>query len=117
MFKHVPSGIPQPAFVVDITGGKGFTVTVSNIGDGAATNVVCSIEIIGGLFVKPKQFTGNQGTLAPGANFTILGAPKGIGLGLILALPSIHISVTCTEGPSATKIVGAKIFFSKVTIQ
>jgi hypothetical protein len=117
MFKHLPSEIPQPSFTIDITGGKGFTVNVSNVGDGDATNVVCTINITGGLFVKPKQFSGTQGTLIPGGKLTVIGAPKGIGLGIILPMPTIKIDVTCTQGVTATKTVSAKIFFSKVTIQ
>jgi len=117
MYKHLPSGNPQPAFSISITGGKGFTVKVSNIGEADATNVVCNISITGGLFIKPKDFSGSQGTVIIGGNFTVIGAPKGIGLGIVLTIPSIKIDVTCSEGIPATKTVTAKIFFSKVTIQ
>ena len=115
--KYEPTRIPQPAFTIDIVGGKGFTVKVVNTGDGNATDVVCNVEIIGGLFVNPKHFSGTQETLAIGGNLTILGAPKGIGLGFIFELPRIKINVNCTEGINATKTVIAKIFFSMITLQ
>jgi len=110
-------GISQPAFSIDITGGKGFTVKINNIGEGSATDVTCDIIIEGGLFLKPKEFSGSQVTLGFGQNFTIPCAPKGIGLGFLTPIPSIKIDVTCSEGVSATKTVQAKIFFSKVTLQ
>jgi photosystem II stability/assembly factor-like uncharacterized protein len=117
IFKHVPASNPQPAFTISITGGKGFTVTVANVGDGDATNVTCSIAIAGGFIIKPKDFSGAQATLASGANFVVAGAPKGIGMGIITPIPTITIDVTCAEGVNATKTVPAKIFFSKITLQ
>jgi hypothetical protein len=75
------------------------------------------VTIAGGLFVKPKEFSGTQANLGIGANFTVLGAPKGIGLGFLKPMPTITINVNCTEGISATKTVEAKIFFSKITLQ
>jgi hypothetical protein len=116
MFKHMPSSNPEPAFSIGIVGGKGFTVTIKNIGDGAATNVTCDVTIEGGLFIKPKAFSGTQATLGNGANFTLVGAPKGIGLGILKPKPTIKINVNCAEGIGATYTVQAKIFFSKVTI-
>jgi len=117
VFKHVPSGTPEPALTISISGGKGFTVSINNVGEAAATNVVCNIGITGGLFIRPKEFTGNQATLGVGQTFSILCKPKGIGLGLVKPIPSIQMDVTCDEGISATKTSTAKIFFSNVKIQ
>jgi len=117
MFKHFPSENPLPAFSVSVAGGKGFTVKVSNSGEATATDVTCDIAITGGLFVTPKTFSGNQATLAIGANFTVTGAPKGIGLGIIKPMPTITITVSCDEGVNAIKTVQAKIFLTKVTLQ
>jgi photosystem II stability/assembly factor-like uncharacterized protein len=117
MYKHISSGTPQPAFTISITGGKGCTVSVKNVGEGEATNVVCDIEITGGLFINPKTFSGTQATLAVNASFDVSCAPKGIGLGLFKPIPSIKMDVSCDEGVTATKTVTAKIFLSKVTIQ
>jgi photosystem II stability/assembly factor-like uncharacterized protein len=117
IYKHVPSGNPQPAFTISVTGGKGFTVKVTNVGDGGATNVTCAITITGGLIVKPKDFSGSIAALAPSEILTVTGAPKGIGLGILTPIPSIKIDVACSEGITATKTVAAKIFFSSVTLQ
>lgn len=117
MFKHLPSGDPQPALMISIVGGKGFNVTVSNVGEAPATSVTCEIVIEGGLIVIPKEFSGSQATLNVAQSFNVNGAPKGIGLGLLKPVPSIKINVNCAEGITATKTVPAKIFFSKVILQ
>jgi len=116
MFKHLPSETPKPALTISVTGGKGFTVKINNIGEANATDVTCNITISGGLVIKPKEFSGSQVSLGIGQNFTIPCAPKGIGLGFLTPMPSIKIDVTCSEGVNATKTVAAKIFFSKVTL-
>ena len=117
IWKHIPSETPKPALTISVTGGKGFTVKINNIGEANATNVTCNITIEGGLIIKPKEFSGSQANLGIGQNFTIACAPKGIGLGILTPIPSIKIDVTCSEGINATKTVAAKIFFSKVTLQ
>ena len=117
MFKHLPSTNPEPAFSISVVGGKGFTVTINNIGEAEATGVTCNITIEGGLFIKPKAFSGSEPTLGIGQNFTVLGAPKGIGLGFIKPIPTITINVNCNEDIGATKTVQAKILFSKVILQ
>jgi photosystem II stability/assembly factor-like uncharacterized protein len=117
IFKHIPSGNPQPAFSIDLTGGNGFTIDVTNVGDKAATNVTVNITITGGFSVKPKEFTASQATLAVGSKRTVDCPVKGIGMGMIKPIPSIKIDVTCSEGATATRTIQAKIFFSKVTIQ
>lgn len=117
IWKYNGSGTtPAPVFSITVTGGKGFTVTINNVGDAAATDVTCNITITGGLFIKPKAFSGEQATLGIGANFTVLGAPKGIGLGLLKPKPTITVTVNCAEDVTATKSVEAKIFLAKVTL-
>ena len=116
VWKHVLSENPTPLLTISIEGGKGFIVTVKNVGDGAATNVTCDVTIVGGLVIKPKDFSKTQATLDSGGNFTLVGAPKGIGLGILTPKPTIKINVNCTEGIGATYTVQAKIFFSKITI-
>jgi hypothetical protein len=115
VYKHLASAVPKPALTLSIVGGKGFTVTVKNVGDAEATGVVCNIEITGGLFLKPKTFTGSQTTLAIGANFTIPCAPKGIGLGILTPMPSISMNADCNENVTASLTQAAKIFFTQVT--
>jgi len=115
IFKHIP-GDPEPAFSIDVTGGKGFTVIVTNVGDKAATNVTVHSTVTGGFFLKPKEFTTTFATGAVGGDLAMNCTVKGIGLGIITPIPSITIDVTCGEGVTATKTIQAKIFFSKVTI-
>jgi hypothetical protein len=115
MWKHA-GGVPKPSFSIEITGGAGFTVTVKNVGDGGATNVNANITITGGLFVKPKAFTGTQAALGIGENWTKTYSVTGIGLGILKPKPTIKVVITCSEGVSGTKSVTAKIFLKKVTI-
>lgn len=116
IFKHIP-GDPEPAFSIDVTGGKGFSVVVTNVGDKAATNVTVKSTVTGGFFVKPKDFTASLAAFPVGWNFTSNCTVKGIGLGIIIPIPSIKIDVTCGEDVTATKTILAKIFFSKVAVQ
>jgi photosystem II stability/assembly factor-like uncharacterized protein len=116
IWKHTPSENPQPVLTISVQGGKGFTVTINNVGEANATDVTCDITIEGGLVIKPKDFSGSQPNLGVAQNFTVVGAPKGIGLGFLTPIPTIKISVNCTEGIGATKTVPAKIFFSKITL-
>jgi hypothetical protein len=116
IFKHIP-GDPEPVFSIDATGGKGFTVNVTNVGDKDATNVTVDVTITGGFFVRPKDFTGSLATLTVGSTMTVDCGVKGIGLGIIKPIPSITIDVSCGEDATATRTIQAKIFFSQVTIQ
>jgi hypothetical protein len=106
-----------PILNINVKGGKGITASINNTGFAPATNLSWSIVVEGGFIIRGKETTGSIGTIAVGETLTILGAPKGIGLGLVFPIPSIKINVTCAEGVAATKTVQAKIFFSKVTIQ
>jgi len=115
VWKHI--GNTAPALTFSIAGGKGFVVTVKNVGESAATNVDCNIVITGGLFVSPKEFSGSQALLEVGQEFTITGKPIGFGLGILKAMPSIKIDATCDEGVSATRTIKAKIFLSTITLQ
>jgi len=109
---------PQPAFTIDVTGGKGINVTVTNVGDAEATNISYAVNITGGLWVKQRLFTGTHASLAIGANFSFTEKIMGIGLGIIKKpVPSIKVTVTCSQGVTQTKTVNAKIFLSKVTLQ
>jgi probable HAF family extracellular repeat protein len=108
---------PLPRLTIKIEGGNGISASITNTGYGPATNLSWSIVVDGGLIVRGKETTGSTETIAVGETLTIFGAPKGIGLGLFLPMPSIEIDVSCTEGVTVTKTMPAKIFFSKVTIQ
>ena len=119
MYKHVPSGAPQPAFSITVTGGKGINVTVKNVGEGNATNIAYSVKITGGFWVKTRDFSGTQAALAAGSSFSFKEKVMGIGLGILkkYPIPTITVSLTCAENVTASAAVTAKIFFSKVTIQ
>lgn len=117
MYKHIPgTTTPEPILTASISGGKGFTIQINNIGDGAATGVTFNANITGGLFMKQREFPGTPGIIAAGGNYTQTFAVMGIGLGIIKPKPVITLTVTCNENKTAGANVTAKIFFSKVTI-
>jgi hypothetical protein len=109
----------KPEFTIDIAGGKGITVTVTNTGKGNATNIAYSVNIAGGFWMKTRDFTGTQAALAAGASFSFTEKVMGIGLGILkkYPIPTITVSLTCAENVTAGAVVNAKIMFSKVTIQ
>jgi hypothetical protein len=115
IWKYVP-GAPEPAFTIDIVGGKGFTATIKNVGEVDATNVNVAITIEGGFIIRPKAFSGTQASLGIGSNFTVSGAPKGIGLGLFTPMPKIKVHVTCDENVTADKSAEAKIILTRVNL-
>ncbi len=117
IWKHLAQTNPEPTLTVSITGGTGFTVKVSNVGDGDATGVAFTATITGGLFMKQRSFSGTIGPLAKqtfqSQTFTVMG----IGLGIIKKpVPVISATATCTEGKTGTASINAKIFLSKVTV-
>jgi hypothetical protein len=116
MWKHA-GGVPKPSFSIEVTGGTGFDVKVTNVGDGAATNLVETITITGGLFVKPNTFSKTKTSLAVGEAWSEHYAVKGIGLGILKPKPTIKVDITCDESVKGTKSVTAKIIFSKVTVE
>jgi photosystem II stability/assembly factor-like uncharacterized protein len=119
VWKHLPAAVPKPQFTIDVTGGKGLTVNIKNVGDGDATNVSCAIHIANGFWIKQRDFTQTKALIAAGTNFSFVEKVMGIGLGILKSkpLPAITFTVTCSENVSATRTVNAKIFFSKVTLQ
>ena len=110
-----------PAEVVleigNITGGKGVTVAIKNIGDGDATSVKYNITIEGGLIIIPRIDSGDLGTLATGQSVNVTFGPMGIGLGIITAMPKITVTATCAEGSSTEKSADARIILFFVMIQ
>ncbi len=106
-----------PILNINVKGGKGVSASINNSGFASATNLSWSITVDGGLIVLGKETTGSIPTIAVGEAATVLGAPKGIGFGILFPIPSITIQVTCNEGMTATKTVQAKILFSKVILQ
>ena len=101
----------------NITGGKGVTVAIKNVGDGDVTNVKWNITIDGGLIIIPRTDSGDLGTLAPGQSANVTFGPMGIGLGIITAMPKITVGVECAEGSSIEKSADARIILFFVMIQ
>jgi hypothetical protein len=92
-------GIAQPELSVSIAGGLGATATITNAGNGNATNCAAVFTISGGLIFSPsgKTKTVSVGTIAPN-NATGTAKCMVIGFGK----PTITVSVTCDEGVTAT---------------
>jgi hypothetical protein len=110
--------VPKPQFTIDVTGGKGLNVNIKNVGNGNATNVSIGIAIANGLWIKQRDFTETKSSIVVGGNFSFTEKVMGIALGIIKKpIPSITITVTCSENVTATRTVNAKIFLSKVTLQ
>lgn len=118
VWKHISSGGPNPVFTIDTFDGWGLTVDVKNTGEGNATNVRCSIAISGGLWMQQRDFTRTTSLIATSGNFSFTERVIGIGLGILKSkpVPSITITVTCSENVSATKTVNAKIFLWNVML-
>jgi len=119
VWKHMTSEGPSPIFAIDVFDGKGLTLNVINAGDRNATNVSCAIRITGGLWIQQRAFTQTTPLLTPGGNFSFTEKVIGIGLGIIksIPVPSIAITVTCSENVSAAKTAHAKIFLWNVMLQ
>ncbi len=101
----------------NITGGKGVTVAIKNVGAGNATNVKWNITIDGGFIIIPKADSGELGTLASDQSANLTFGPMGIGLGIITAMPKITVTATCAEGSSAEKSAEARIILFFVLMQ
>lgn len=81
---------PEPEIVIGkISGGKGISVIVQNIGDADATKVTWSINLSGGIILKGKTQTGNILQLNVGDNRTITSSVLGFG--------SVTIKVTAAD--------------------
>jgi len=117
MYKYIP-GEAEPAFDIDFTDGTGFTITIKNVGTAEATNVEYSIIIEGGLIILPaKEFSDTIASIPSGDSADILLELKGIGLGIITAMPSLTITVDCDEEVTAEKSDEFRLFLTKVTLQ
>ncbi|HWR64374.1 MAG TPA: PQQ-binding-like beta-propeller repeat protein [Candidatus Thermoplasmatota archaeon] len=95
--------IIAPELIVEIKGGFGVTVTISNTGDAVATALTWNITIDNGLILNSYrlQFVFD---LQPGVEFTekvyVLGFGKS----------TLHLSASCDEGVSVNNTIQAKLF-------
>jgi hypothetical protein len=103
--------------IESITGGRGLTAVIKNIGVIDATNVDWTITIEGGFIILTKEKSDTIGTLAVDGSQEINMFVFGFGLGIIFDMPTITITAECAEGPSAEDSVTAKIIFTSVSIE
>lgn len=101
--------------ITNISGGKGLTIEIKNMGDGNATMMTGELLITGGLFI-------HQGTsvfpesIPAGETATVTVPLFGIGLGFFKDMPQISVNVTCAEASTATALQSFKLFLSRTTI-
>lgn len=86
-----------------ITGGRGITASVRNIGEGSATNLEWSITLSGKLVFVGKSTTGMLTTL-------VAGGDEVIKAGFILGIGKTDILVSATCGEGATTKANASAF-------
>lgn len=105
-----------PSFEVTITGGKGITVTIKNVGDAHATNISRAIFVSGGLLIKPRRLLDDIPVLAPGESTEVTMHVRGIGLGLFSQIPTITVILVFGDDQSMEESATARILFSHVWI-
>ncbi len=116
MYKYTP-GAAEPTLTIEsVTGGKGITVVIKNVGNADATDVEYDITIEGGLIIIPKTDSGDLGTLVPGQSANVTFGPMGIGLGIITPMPEITVAAECAEGSSDETIRSGRIILFRVLI-
>ena len=113
---HTIDIVELPEFNVDFTGGKGLTVTISNIGNSIATDVEWSMTITGGLIMLPRGDSGIIKSIESDESEDVTINILGIGIGIITEMPSIEITITCTEGVMYSESTNAKIVIRNVNL-
>jgi hypothetical protein len=81
--------------VENFKGGIGVSAVVKNVGNGTATNITWSIDLVGKMIFKGNHWTGSFESLAPGDTMKIK-------TGLILGFGKIYINATATCAEGAT---------------
>jgi len=109
--------IPNPILEIEITGGKGITIVISNVGDLMATNVEWNMTIDGGFFINPMGESGDIPTIDFGDSNEVPITVFGIGLGILSNIPIITVTAECAEGAFAEVNATARILFSRVFLQ
>ncbi len=106
----------EPSLIIsNISGGKGLTIEIENLGDANASSVTGDILITGGLFIHQGAFVFPE-TIPAGETATVVVPLFGIGLGVLKDMPQVSVNVTWAEGSTAAAVQQFKLFFSKVTI-
>ncbi len=89
------SAVAPSLTVEDFKGGIGVSAVVKNVGNGTATNITWSIDLVGKMIFKGNHWTGSIESLAPGDT-------QKIKTGVILGFGKIYINATATCAEGAT---------------
>jgi hypothetical protein len=100
-----PQPEPPELQITNITGGKSIDATLTNIGEGNATNVTWSITLNGGLLFKGKITTGNFPLVLAGSSYP-LACDKIVGFGKV----TIAVSASCDEDVTADATTSGFVF-------
>jgi len=84
--------------IKDFKGGRGISAVLTNVGNGTATNITWSIDIIGKHIFHGAHSTGYITSLAPGNSTKIYNTALLLGLGKI----SINATASCAEGATCS---------------
>jgi len=102
---------------ITITGGTGVDLTISNVGEEDAIDVVVLIEITGGLFVKPRNLTDAIERISAGDQQTVHMDVFGFGLGYVINMPTFLASASASNAYQVDTIERGRIVFTKVIIR
>ena len=107
----------EPELVIEsITGGKGLSFIISNVGDADAADVHAVITITGGLFVTPREFVFDYDEITAGSSEDIQISVFGIGLGFLTQIPVIAIRIEATNLDPFEESINARIIGRNVML-
>ena len=92
-----------------ISGGRGLTIEMKNIGELDATNIIIDITTANGIFIMSHPNHVHIPFLAAGNSTTVHIRVWGVGLGISSALPTLALSATATDAKSRGKQITARI--------
>ncbi|MFH1101860.1 MAG: PKD domain-containing protein [Methanobacteriota archaeon] len=114
--KTVVISKPASLRIESISGGRGVTVVMKNIGEFNVSDVEMDISIVGGVFMYLPTMKYEFSLVNPGESEKIVVPVLGFGFGVFTGIPTIVITVRASEVASVTESVYAKIMFSRVII-
>ena len=103
--------------IESITGGKGVTGTIKNVGVQDATDIELGLTVTGGLFVYLPPTHYEIETLAPGETANVTMSLFGIGLGILTDIPLLLVNATAPSANTAEEDAIAKIIGPFVILQ
>jgi hypothetical protein len=102
--------------MIEVSGGNGVHIVITNEGMTDLTNINWQISIENCLFIVPHNYSGIIDCLTVGQSYEINRSFFGIGLGLYRPKPTITTSVVSSQGPHAELKKEAGIFGRHVKI-